>query len=261
MWELRIALAQMRCEKGDVAANLDALAGSLRAAARTGAEIVAFPEASITGYVDPERYPEALVRLDGPEVVRFAALTRETPSTTVIAGIVEANPDGPPYLTQIVARDGAVLCAYRKRTIPADEAHLFTPGPPAPAVFTHAGVTCGLAVCADIDDAAVFADCARLGAGLVFECAAPGLYGEQATRDWRSGFDWWRGECFTKLGRYAREQSIWIAVATQAGRTRDEDFPGGGYLFAPDGSYAQETADWSAGMLYATVPLDDPPNA
>jgi len=256
MPELRIALAQMRCEKGDAAANLDTLAGSLRAAARAGAEIAAFPEASITGYVDPERYPEALVRLDGPEVARFAALTRETP-VTAIAGIVEDNPHGPPYLTQIVARGGAVVCSYRKRTIPEEEAHLFTPGPPAPAVFRHAGLTCGLAVCADIEDQAVFADCARLGARIVFECAAPGLYGERATRDWRSGFEWWRGECFTKLGRYARGQGIWIAVATQAGRTRDEDFPGGGYLFAPDGRCLQQTSDWSEGVLYVTVPLDD----
>lgn len=261
MRELRIALAQMRCEKGDVAANLDTMAGYLRAAAHAGAEIVAFPETSITGYVDPVRYPEALVRLDGPEVARFVALTRETPSTTAIAGIVEANPDGPPYLTQIAARDGAVVCSYRKRTIPEEEAHLFTPGPPAPAVFIHAGLICGLAVCADIEDAAVFADCARLGARIVFECAAPGLYGEQATRDWRSGFEWWRGECFTKLGRDAREQGIWIAVATQAGRTRDEDFPGGGYLFAPDGGCAQQTPDWSEGMLYATVPLGETPGA
>ena len=42
-----------------------------------------------------------------------------------------------------------------------------------------------------------------------------------------------------------------------AGRTRDEDFPGGGYLFAPDGSCAQQTPDWSEGMLYATVSLED----
>ena len=40
----------------------------------------------------------------------------------------------------------------------------------------------------------------------------------------------------TKLGRYARDDGVHIAVATQAGRTVDEDFPGGGYLFAPDGA-------------------------
>jgi hypothetical protein len=64
---------------------------------------------------------------------------------------------------------------------------------------------------------------------VVFEVAAPGLYGEQATRDWRSGYEWWRGECHEYLSAYARDYGLWIAVATQAGRTVDEDFPGGEY--------------------------------
>jgi hypothetical protein len=50
-------------------------------------------------------------------------------------------------------------------------------------------------ICADIGNEQIFAECARQGAQIVFELAAPGLYGEQATRNWQSGFAWWEGEC------------------------------------------------------------------
>lgn len=258
---LTIALVQMRSEKDALAANLDATAAYLRQASDARADIAAFPEASLTGYVDPSRYPHAPLRLNGPEVAAFVALTRGSPVTT-IAGLLEARDQdgGLPYLTQIAARDGALLGVYRKRTIPPDEAHLFAPGPASAAntpLVSAVGIPFGLAVCADIDCPAVFAGAARAGARLVFECAAPGLYGAQETRDWRSGYDWWRGECHTKLGRYARDYGLSIGVATAAGRTCDEDFPGGGYVFAPDGSCLAETVDWREGMLVVTLPLEE----
>jgi hypothetical protein len=83
----------------------------------------------------------------------------------------------------------------------------------------------------------------------VLECAAPGLYGEQATRNWQAGYDWWREKCADQLGAYAREHHFSIAVTTQAGRTVDEDFPGGGYLFGPDGATLASTDDWLEGVL------------
>jgi len=244
----------MRSEKGALAQNLDATRAYLADAVAQGAEIVCFPEASLTGYVDPTRNPGALLSIESDEVRRFVAMTGEL-GITALAGIVEANPQHPgglPYLTQLVVRDGGLLGVYRKRTIPGDEAHLFAPAS-TPAVFAHPKASFGVAICADIESPHVFADCAQRGAKLVFECAAPGLYGEQATRDWEAGYRWWRGECESKLGRYARENAIFIAVATQAGRTCDEDFPGGGYLFGPSGELLATTPDWQEGVHYVDV--------
>jgi (R)-amidase len=257
---LTLALAQMRCEKAGIEANLAATTAAIAQVTAAGADILCLPEGSLTGYIDPLHYPHDAVSLDGPEVARLLALTRGY-SLTLIAGLVETNPVGPPFITQLVARNGRLLGIYRKRTIPADESHLFTPGPPSgPAstpIFTHAGVPFGLAVCADIDTPAVFADAARADARLVFECAAPGLYGAQETREWHVGHDWWRGECHTKLARYARDYGLVIAATTQAGRTRDEDFPGGGYVFDASGACLAESADWSEGLLVARVAIAD----
>ena len=253
MTSMQIGLVQMRCEKGAIDQNLAAIAAHVRAAGRRGVDVLCFPEMCITGYVDPTRQPKAALRLDGPEVARFAALTRDA-ELTAIAGLVEANPRGKPFITQVVASAGRLRGFYRKRTIVDEEALWFAPGTAVPA-FEHPKGVFGVAICADIGDPNVFAESARRGARVIFEAAAPGLHGPQATRNWRSGYVWWRGECHAKLSRSAREQRVFIAVATQAGRTVDEDFPGGGYVFGPDGACLHETPDWSEGVLYAELPL------
>ncbi|WP_163572385.1 carbon-nitrogen hydrolase family protein [Fodinicola feengrottensis] len=95
----------------------------------------------------------------------------------------------------------------------------------------------------DIGHGDLFDAYARAGAQLVLLAAAPGLYGEQETRDWDSGFQWWRSECQRHLASSASRNGLWIGVCTQAGRTVDEDFPGGGYLFDPAGTLVAESAD------------------
>lgn len=250
---VRVGLIQMRCEKGAIAENLRGMSRYLAEAATQNVDIVGFPEMSITGYADPIRYPEAIVRLDGPQVAQVLEMTRGQP-ITVLAGLIEENPDGRPFITHIVVRDGELLGCYRKKTIKDEEAEWFSPGEVVP-VFTHGDLTFGIAICADIGNQEVFAACAQQGAQIVFELAAPGLYGEQATRNWRSGFEWWEGECQKYLSRYAQACTIWVAVATQAGRTVDEDFPGGGYVFAPDGRRLCATPDWSPGPLYLEIDL------
>ncbi len=252
---LRIGLVQMRCEKGEIATNLTRIHAYLREAHARQVDILCFPEMSITGYINPVHQPAAVLRLDSPEVAQFVAMTAEFP-LTAIAGIVEANGQEKPFITQIVASAGKFLGYYRKKTIPDDEAGWFSAGETI-TIFTHPAITFGVAVCADIGSPEIFAESAKRGARLVFAAAAPGLYGPQSRRDWGAGFAWWRNECMTKLHQYARANRITIAVATQAGRTVDEDFPGGGYVFAPDGTCVAATPDWSEGVLYVTIPQGD----
>jgi predicted amidohydrolase len=251
---LRIALVQQCCEKAAIAQNLDNLSYHLAAAAKRQVDIAGFPEMNITGYADPTRYPAALVRLDGPEVADFLRRTAEF-SGTVLAGVIEENPAGKPFITHLVARAGTLLGFYRKVTIQDEEVLWFSPGDAVP-VFRHHDLAFGISICADIENPDVFAACRRQGARIVFELAAPGLYGEQATRNWQSGYAWWEGECLQHLGAYARENAIWIAAATQAGRTVDEDFPGGGFLFAPGGERVYATRDGSEGVVYLEIDME-----
>lgn len=248
---VRIGLIQMCCEKAAIAENLESTTRYFDEAIAHGLDIVSFPEMSITGYADPTKYPEVIICLDGPEVCHLLELTRGK-SITVLAGLIEENAEGKPFITQVVVRNGELLGFYRKKRIVDEEADWFSPGRLVP-VFRHDDLSLGIAICADIRNHEVFSECARQGAKIVFEAAAPGLHGDQASRDWRAGFEWWEGECQKYLSRYAQKYDIWVAVATQAGRTVDEDFPGGGYVFAPDGRRLYATPDWSPGAVYLEI--------
>ena len=250
---LRIALVQQLCEKAVIPQNLDSLSYFLREAARHDIDIVGFPEMNVTGYADPTRYPAAVIRLDGPEMRDFLERTRVFPGW-VLAGLIEKNPGGKPFITQVAACRGKLRGIYRKVTIIDEEKEWFSAGKDIP-LFHYTDLTFGISICADIHNGEVFAAHHRQGAQLVFELAAPGLYGDQATRDWRSGYAWWEGECQKLLGGYAREHGYWIAVATQAGRTIDEDFPGGGFLFAPGGQRFFSTPDGTPGAVYLEIDL------
>jgi predicted amidohydrolase len=247
----RIGLIQMQCEKSAIRTNLARIDQHLAQASARNVDIVGFPEMSLTGYADPTHYPEAVVSLDGPEVAQLLRVTEPYPAT-VLVGLIERNGADKPFITQIVVRQGKLLGAYRKVTIKDEETAWFSPGENVP-VFRAGELTFGIAVCADIDNEHVFAQCARQGATIVFELAAPGLYGDRAARNWETGYRWWEAKCQEQLSHYAQAHGLWIAVATQAGRTIDEDFPGGGYVFAPNGQRVHATRDWSPGAEYFTL--------
>jgi predicted amidohydrolase len=250
---IKIALVQMNCEKAAIDRNLLLMREYIAAGQANGADIVCFPEMNITGYIDPLKFPHAVLSIDHSAVSQVIQLSGLY-SICVIAGFVEYNPGGKPYINQFVAHNGKLLGFYRKKTIKDEEADWFAPGDQQPT-FSVSGLTFGLSVCADIDDPNIFSEYAKKGATIVLESAAPGLYGEQEARNWPSGFNWWRSNCIAKLGKYAVEESLFIGVATQAGRTTDEDFPGGGYLFNPRGECRDESGDWSESVLYVQIPI------
>lgn len=254
MTTYRFGLAQMLCEKGALADNLAQMARLVAVAQARHVDILAFPEMNLTGYINPATCPEAVLTLDSPAIGAAIALTAGS-EVTALVGFVEANPAGKPFISQLVARNGALQGVYRKQTVVDEEAEAFAPGSDVPG-FRHGALDFGIAICADIDNRQVFEAHARRGVQVVFEVAAPGLYGEQATRDWQAGYSWWEGKCREQLGLLARELGLWIAVATQAGRTVDEDFPGGGYVFAPDGNRLIATTDWLPGVLFVEIDLE-----
>lgn len=255
--KLKIGLAQMLSEKGAVAENLKAIGGYIREASQRDADILALPEAAITGYNNPLKYPKAALALDGPEITSFIHSTRGY-NVTVLAGLIEKNPGKPPYLTHIAVKDGRLLGKHRKHIVyDARESEPWFSAGNEIRVLNHGEIKYGIAICADIGYEGLFAEYARQGAKIIFELAAPGLYGEQATRNWKSGYEWWEGVCKGYFERRAREYGVWIAVATAAGRTKDEDFPGGGYLFSPEGKRVYAAKDWRAGAVWLEVDLGE----
>ena len=155
---VRVALSQLNQTVGDLVGNTARMRQGLERAEAAGADVVVFPELSVTGYP-----PEDLVLK--PQFVRdnmralaeFAAATAGR-HCRAVAGFVEMR-DTRLYNAVAFCGDGEVLAVYRKRMLPNyavfDEQRYFEPGPEAvggttAGVVLVGAVRTGLSVCEDI---------------------------------------------------------------------------------------------------------------
>jgi predicted amidohydrolase len=60
----------------DVKTNLEETIEKIEAAKAQGVDLVVFPELSLTGYFVRERYHEAALRIDSPEIKQLAKATK-----------------------------------------------------------------------------------------------------------------------------------------------------------------------------------------
>ncbi len=225
---IKIALAQMRCEKGDWHGNLARTEEYMAQAANLDCDIAIFPEMGLSGYNNPLTYPDSVQPLSSPLIQRFVDMTARY-NIAASGGFIEANPAGKPFITQILAQGGRMIGFYRKVHVTDDEANWFSPGEDMP-VFDLAvrggSIRCALAICADSDRPDLFTTFAQKGARIILHSSAPGLYERRTdAASWQAGYDWYKGHLFDRLPAYARENYLYIAVATQTGATVDEDFP------------------------------------
>jgi predicted amidohydrolase len=246
-------LVAMCCPKGDWAGNLAAHGDVLRRAHAAGCHLAVFPEMSLSGYVDPAAHPEQLLALESEPVASMVELTGQH-SVAAVFGLSELGHDGAPYITQAYARDGQLIGAYRKRHLGEGE-EAYTAGTES-ALFRLGTLSFGIAICAEGGVDYPFDEPASAGAGVIFFCAAPGLYGRRADEEsWRAGLAWWESCGLADAQRHAVRTGAWIALATQAGSTVDEDFPGIAALVAPTGEVVARLPDWRPGTLTVDLPL------
>ena len=246
-------LAAARCQKGDWAANLAAHREVLARAREAGCHLAVFPEMSLSGSADPRANPEALLRLGSGPVRALVQATQEY-AVAAVFGIAEHGDDGASYITQAYARQGQLAGVYRKRHLGEGE-ESYTPGTQA-AVFRLGALRFGIAICAEGGVDYPFDEPATAGAGVIFFCAAPGLYGRRTGEEsWRTGHAWWEGQGLGDARRHAARTGAWVALVTQAGSTVDEDFPGLAALVAPTGEVVARLPDWREATLIADLPL------
>jgi NAD+ synthase (glutamine-hydrolysing) len=147
---VRLALAQVNSIVGDLAGNAERILEAHAEAARQGADLVVFPEMSLTGYP-----PEDL--LLKPAFVRdnlaaLKALTRKLSGPAAAIGFVDADEKGR-FNAAAWIEKGAVAGVYHKCLLPNygvfDEDRYFTPGK-TPFVRAVKGVCVGLTICEDI---------------------------------------------------------------------------------------------------------------
>jgi NAD+ synthase (glutamine-hydrolysing) len=146
---LRIALAQVNPTVGDIDGNAHLISTWIARAREAGAQLVVFPEQTVTGYPAEDLWlkPHFLAAA-GRAVDEIASGITE-----IVALVGFPERDAATYNSVAVLADGRVGAVYRKVLLPNygvfDERRYFEPGD-TPALIEIAGARVGLTICEDI---------------------------------------------------------------------------------------------------------------
>ena len=173
---LTIALAQICPVPGNPDANAEKIISIMQEAADKGAELIVFPECSLTGYA-PDRAAELALRPGcGPlPVIEERSLDL---GTAVCFGYMEKLADKL-YISQELYYNGE-RTVYRKTHPGSKEALFFEPGNHFPAAPSP--VRCGMQLCWESHIPEISSEYRRLGAELLLFPYASGMSGGQLER-------------------------------------------------------------------------------
>jgi predicted amidohydrolase len=146
----KVALAQINPRLGDLGANLALYEEKIRRGAKEGADLVLFPELSLTGYFLRDMVPDVALKLSAPEIQRLKKLSREV---AFVAGLVEEGPDCRFYNAALFFDRGEVRHVHRKVYLPTygmfDEQRYFARGDRVRAFDSRFG-RMAILVCEDL---------------------------------------------------------------------------------------------------------------
>ncbi|RMI03412.1 NAD+ synthase [Cellulomonas triticagri] len=252
---LRVALAQIDTCVGDLAGNTAAVLDWARKAAEAGADLVALPEMTVTGYPIEDLALRASFRR-GAEAA-LADLARDLADAglgdlTVVVGTVGTaatrEHDGAPARPTnqaVVLRDGAVQQRYDKHHLPNygvfDEFRIFAPGG-GPTVVEVAGRRVGLLICEDIWQDGPVAELADDDLDLLLVING-------------SPFEEGKGHIRTDLaGRRAAEVGAPVAYVNMVGGQDDLVFDGGSFVIGTDGALLSSAPQFVEHLLVWDLP-------
>lgn len=112
---MRVAIYQTNPVLLDIKTNLEDIISKIHTGKEKGAELIVFPELAMTGYFVGQRYHEAALKLDSPEIARLAKAAK---GTAAVVGFIEESKSMNFYNAALVAVDGEILFSYRKLNLP-----------------------------------------------------------------------------------------------------------------------------------------------
>lgn len=147
---LRIALAQMEPALGDLARNVALHERLARQAARRGAQLIIFPELSLTGYLLQDLVAEVGLRVDDPRPIR--PLLDMSRRIALVVGLVEETEGHRYHNAALYLENGRIRHVHRKVYLPTygmfDEGRYFAAGDRLEAFPTSLG-RMGMLICED----------------------------------------------------------------------------------------------------------------
>ena len=148
--ELRVAMAQIAPVLGDRQRNLAIHLEQIEAAARQHADLIIFPELSLTGYFVRDMVPDLAVTAASPEIRQ---LLDAAGKMAVVLGFVEESRQHRFYNTVLYAEGGQIVHLHRKVYLPTyglfDEQRYFAAGQRFQAFDTARFGRTGMLICED----------------------------------------------------------------------------------------------------------------
>ncbi len=229
---IRLAIAQIGAVLGDVEANLEKHMARIDEAVQAKADLVVFPELSLTGYALQD-LTAAVARRPNADDPVFQKLLQASQRTDLLVGFVEHDKRHRIYNSAAYLSQGEILSVHRKVYLPTyglfDESRFFAWGDSIRAFDTRFG-RLGVLICEDFWHAAppylLWLDGADI---LLFISASPGR-----------GLDTDRTLESARWVEHVAQAyaSLFTTFVTNVGRVGFEDglgFWGGSVVFDPHG--------------------------
>jgi predicted amidohydrolase len=147
---LRVALAQIAPVLGDRDRNLALHLEQIQAAARQQADLIVFPELSLTGYFVRDMVPDLALTPGAPQIKQ---LLEAAGKMALVAGFVEESPQHRFFNTSFYAEGGQIVHLHRKVYLPTyglfDEQRYFAAGQRFQAFDTAQFGRAGILICED----------------------------------------------------------------------------------------------------------------
>lgn len=245
MTKLRIVMAQLNMLVGDIEGNAEkVIAAAERARDEFEADVVVFPELTLTGYP-----PEDLLLRSGLYTRVLAALQRVNQRVSdidVVLGYPHAAAGGI-YNAASLLRANRQVATYHKQHLPNysvfDEKRYFAAGS-EPCVVDIKGVPVGLTICEDIWQPGSVTQACAAGARLIININA-------------SPFHLYKGrEREQAVRERVDEGGVPVLYVNLVGGQDELVFDGGSFVMDSDGNITQQAPAFEEGLYLAEFHLD-----
>jgi len=246
---LRVALAQVDCALGDVEENARRARAAIEEARAGGANMIIFPELSLTGYALGAVRDDVALRTDDPTITALAAAANDL---GVVLGFVE---DGPvhTYNSAIYLEGGSAVHVQRKAYLPTygrfEEHKHFSPGQTLRAFDSRWG-RAALLICNDAWQAPLTFLAVHDGARILIVPSCSSLAPEAGTDPALIESDW-RDLCRF----HARFLQTYVIFVNRVGEEAGVTFWGGSHVVDPWGRVVAEAPRGEPALVLADLDL------
>ncbi len=251
--KIKIALAQFNTKLGDVRANLKKHLDLIDEAHQGGADLVIFPELSLTGYALLDLAVDTAIRPHQEDPV-YNELLAASQDLDLMFGFVHEDRRHRFFIASAYLSGGKTRHIHNKIYLPTygmfDEGRFFAPGDSARAFDTRFGRV-GMLICEDFWHASLpyllWLDGADI---LLFASASPG---RGLTQDPRLSSSGWVEHTNRA---YAGLFTNFVVHANRVGYEDGLNFWGGSTIFDPNGDLIVRAPDFQPALIISEIDLN-----